>query len=74
MVIELCSCDWGLGSPLPAHEHAVMTLIRREDDDRPMWVRGFIPQRGWEVVAEVEELFLNVPWKQLAREHLIGVA
>lgn len=29
MVITLCSCDWGLGAPLPAHEHATMTLIRR---------------------------------------------
>lgn len=74
MVVNLCDCDWGLGVRLPWHEHATLTLARPEGQDGARWFRGFIPQRGWEVVAEVEELFLSVPWKALAREHLIGAA
>lgn len=71
MVIELCSCDWGLGAPLPWHEHAVMTLVRREDNGDTHWFRSFLPQRGYEIVAQVDELFFDVPWKQVAREHLL---
>lgn len=74
MVIVLCQCDWGLGANLPAHEHAVLSLVRPTDraDKAPMWFRSFIPQRGWEVLAEVEELLFNVPWKQLAREAVMA--
>jgi hypothetical protein len=72
MVIELCSCDWNLGAPLPSHEHATFHLVRPVGEEGAMWTRCYIPQRGWEVLAEVEELILNVPWKVIAKEALVS--
>lgn len=68
MVIELCSCDCGIGLTV-SHEHMTLSLITRDGADRPaMWMRNFILQRGWTVLAEVEEILPSVDWKAIVRD------
>lgn len=64
MVIILCECDWELGAAIPAHQHAIVQLVRR-DDGQEFWVHGFIPQEGYTIVMHVEEIHFHVPWRKL---------
>lgn len=72
MVITLCSCDWGFGAPIPAHEHVTWQLVRM--NHREEWVRStwFFDAHRPPVLAESEELILHVDWNALARQETMG--
>lgn len=71
MVIILCECDWRLGHPLPPHQHMRLSLVEANDGRFRLWINNHIPQEGYTVLAEVEELGFNVDWKELARRETV---
>lgn len=70
-MIELCTCGWDIAGVdgLPAHQHVTYRLIRRERDGFEFEMRShWLPQTGFTVLEERDEIALAIPWKRLAWE------
>lgn len=65
--IILCECDWGGLGPFPPHYHIVQQWVQRAKDGKKFWATKMLNTPGYTLLAEVEEIHFNVPWKALWR-------
>lgn len=70
MVMELCTCGWGIAGVkrLPPHQHLTWQKIRRQDDGRTFAFAGwFTEQDGYDLLDTDEIVIVSIDWKALAR-------
>lgn len=69
-----CECGWDIPGvhKLPPHRHIHKRLVRRTSDGAEFWLPVSVDIRGFELLDEMDEVQIHVPWKALYRKDPAG--